>query len=202
VGPGVGWVVGVWAAQAGSGEVGVVGAAGLAVLYKQLSYNMIVDALGSTIKLTAMLIIILACSKVLGQLLAFTGSTQAMILAIGDWNLPALALLILLLFIPFVLCMFLDQIALMLILIPVYAPLANSVGYDPIWFWTLFLIVLTVGSITPPFGYTLFALRAADPTLSISDIYKASIPFVGIFLLSICIFVVFPGIVTALPSAG
>ena len=183
-----------------SGAVGVGGAAALAALYRRLSVSMILNALISAVKLTSMLIIILACSKVLGQLLAFTGATQAMVSSVAALDISYFAFLFLLLLIPFVLCMFLDQVALMLILIPVYAPLTRAVGFDPIWFWTLFLIVLTVGSITPPFGYTLFALRGADNTLSVAEIYKASAPFVAIFVAAIFLFVLIPPIVTYLPG--
>ena len=76
---------------------------------------------------------------------------------------PPIAMLFLMMALPFVLFMFLDQLALMLVLIPIYQPLLKFYAFDPIWFWTLFLIVATVGGLTPPFGYVLFALKSAAP---------------------------------------
>ena len=70
--------------------------------------------------------------------------------------------------VPFVLFMFLDQIALMLVLVPIYQPIIKIYGFDEIWFWTLFLIVATVGGLTPPFGYVLFALKSAAPDVPLA----------------------------------
>ena len=64
----------------------------------------------------------------------------------------------------------------------------------------LFLINITLGAITPPFGYTLFAFKAVVPEMSISDVYKAVWPFVVLFLLGIAVIIIFPGIATWLPN--
>ena len=72
-------------------------------------------------------------------------------------------MLFLMMALPFVLFMFLDQVAMMLVLIPIYQPIIKIYGFDEIWFWTLFLIIATVGGLTPPFGYVLFALKSAAP---------------------------------------
>ena len=101
---------------------------------------------------------------------------------------------------PFILFMFLDQVALMMVLIPIYQPLLKVYGFDPIWFWTLFLIVATVGSISPPFGYTMFALKSAAPEVPMSDIYRAAWPFVWIIVFGILIMALFPPIITFLPE--
>ena len=101
---------------------------------------------------------------------------------------------------PFVLFMFLDQLALMLVLIPIYQPLLKLYAFDPIWFWTLFLIVATVGGLTPPFGYVLFALKSAAPDLPTTEIYRASWPFVWLIVLGLVILVIFPDLVTFLPN--
>jgi TRAP-type C4-dicarboxylate transport system permease large subunit len=90
--------------------------------------------------------------------------------------------------------------ALVMILIPVYQPLIQTLGFDPTWFWVLLLINLTLGSITPPFGYTLFALKGARPELSMSEIYASAWPFIGVFLFAIAVMALVPGIVTWLPG--
>ena len=101
--------------------------------------------------------------------------------------------------VPFVLFMFLDQIALMLVLVPIYQPIIKIYGFDDIWFWTLFLIVATVGGLTPPFGYVLFALKSAAPDVPIHTIYRASWPFVWIICVGMVVFGVFPDLITLLP---
>jgi TRAP-type C4-dicarboxylate transport system permease large subunit len=101
--------------------------------------------------------------------------------------------------VPFVLFMFLDQIALMLILVPIYQPIIKIYQFNDIWFWTLFLIVATVGGLTPPFGYVLFALKSAAPDVPLQVIYRASWPFVWIITLGMLIFAIFPELIIWLP---
>ena len=62
---------------------------------------------------------------------------------------------------PFFLCMFIDQLGLMLIVVPIYLPILKALEFDPVWFWLLFLLNITLGAITPPFGYVMFAVKAA-----------------------------------------
>ena len=68
--------------------------------------------------------------------------------------------------------MFLDPIALMLVLVPIYLPLLKLYGFDEIWFWTLFLVITVVGGLTPPFGYTLFAMKSAAPEVPTTAIFQ------------------------------
>ncbi|MCC2099262.1 MAG: TRAP transporter large permease subunit, partial [Hyphomicrobiales bacterium] len=76
----------------------------------------------------------------------------------------------------------------------------RTFGFDPMWFWTLFLINLTIGSITPPFGYTLFALKGAADGVSLNEIYRSAWPVVAIFLIGLVLFSVFPPLITMLPA--
>jgi TRAP-type C4-dicarboxylate transport system permease large subunit len=115
-------------------------------------------------------------------------------------DLPAAVMLLVMMALPFALFMFLDQLALMLVLIPIYQPLLKLYAFDPIWFWTLFLIVATVGGLTPPFGYVLFALKSAAPHLPTTEIFRASWPFVWLIVLGMMILAIFPDLVTVLPN--
>jgi TRAP-type C4-dicarboxylate transport system permease large subunit len=119
---------------------------------------------------------------------------------VGALDVPAVVMLFAMLALPFVLFMFLDQLALMLVLIPIYQPLLALYAFDPIWFWTLFLIVATVGGLTPPFGYVLFALKSAAPQLPTTEIFRASWPFVWLIMLGLVILAAVPDLVTVLPN--
>jgi TRAP-type C4-dicarboxylate transport system permease large subunit len=101
----------------------------------------------------------------------------------------------------FFFCKFMDQLALMLIAVPVYSPLIVQLGFDPIWFWMLFLINITLGGITPPFGYTMFVFKSVRPEVSMTEIYWSAAPIVGVALLTMVLMSVFPQIVTWLPAA-
>ncbi|QBF33684.1 TRAP transporter large permease [Thalassococcus sp. S3] len=183
-----------------SAATGVVGALVVAGLFGRLSLPMLRETLSSAVTTSVVILIIVASAKLFSQLLSFAGATRGLVGLIGDLGLsPDLTFLVMML-IPFFLCMFIDQIAFMLLAIPIYQPIVAAMGYDPIWFWTLFMINLTVGSLTPPFGYTLFALKGANPDLSTGSVFAAAWPVVLIFLTGMALLWAVPGIVTLVPG--
>lgn len=183
-----------------SAATGVVGALITAAIYRQLSWRVITDSLVSAASLSAMILVILASSKLFSQLLAFIGATGGLVTLVTGLDLPSWQIFLLLMLLPLILCMFIDQIAFMLLAIPLYAPIVKAYDFDPTWFWTMFLINLTIGSVTPPFGYTLFALKGASDELSLKQVFAASGPVVFIFLFGMAILWVFPAIITWLPQ--
>jgi tripartite ATP-independent transporter DctM subunit len=178
---------------------GVFGAILLAAWYRKLSFLMLIDALRSAATITALLLIIMSSAVMFSQLLTFSGATSALGQFVTELKLAPVLMLLAMMALPFVLFMFLDQVALMLVLIPIYQPIIRIYGFDEIWFWTLFLVVAVVGGLTPPFGYVLFALKSAAPDVPVTTIFRASWPFVWIIVGGIAILAVFPDIVTFLP---
>ena len=183
-----------------SAATGIAGAVIVAAIYRKLSLRMLGEALAGAVQTSCVILVIVCTAKLFSQLLSFAGATRGLVGAIGELGLGPDLTFLLMMLIPFVLCMFIDQIAFMLLAVPIYVPLVAAQGYDPIWFWTLFLINLTVGSLTPPFGYTLFALKGAT-NLSTREVFAAAWPVVGIFVLGMTILWAVPGIVTFLPAA-
>ncbi|RMA41444.1 TRAP transporter large permease [Rhodophyticola porphyridii] len=184
-----------------SAATGVVGAMVVAAIFGRLDWIMLREAVASAVTISVVILIIVASAKLFSQLLSFTGATRGLVTLIAElgWS-PAMTFL-LMMAIPFLLCMFIDQIAFMLLAIPIYQPIVAAMGFDPIWFWTIFLINLTVGSLTPPFGYTLFALKGAADGMSTAQVFRAAWPVVGIFLTGLAILWAVPDLVTAIPRA-
>ena len=183
-----------------SAATGVVGALIAAAIFKKLSFKMFFDSLVGTTTVSTMILIIMASSMLFGQLLSFVGASSGLVRAATTLDLPAGGMFVILMLVPFILCMFVDLIAVMLVAIPIYEPLLEVYHFDPIWFWMLFLINLTLGALTPPFGYTIFALKGAMPSLSLDDIYAGAWPMVGLFIFGMAVMYTFPAIVTYLPS--
>ena len=179
---------------------GVLASLITAAYYRRLSFSMIVDSLGTSAFITSMILLIMASSRMFSQLLAFTGATTELtnLIVSLDWS-PMLMLFVMML-IPFILCMFIDQIALMLVVIPIYQPLLGTLGFDPVWFWLIMLLNVTVGGISPPFGYVIFAFQGAADRVTISEAFNAAWPFVALFLLGMVALGAFPPLVTFLPS--
>ncbi len=183
-----------------SAATGVLGSVVVAMIYRKFSFKIAGEALMSSLAVAAMIITILACSKLFSQLLSFTGATQGLVEAATALDVGPGWMLLILMLIPLIGCMFIDQIAFMMVVVPIYDPLVSLYGFDPVWFWTLFLINLAVGSLTPPFGYNLFAAKASAPWLSMPSIFAAAIPIVICFLVGIFLFCLFPSLVTWLPG--
>ncbi len=180
---------------------GVVGAVVLAIGYRKFSYAMLRDAFVSAASITSLLLLVMCCAVIFSQLLTLTGAAARLAEFVVSMQLSPWTMLAVMLALPFLLELIcLEATALMFILIPIYQPLLKVYGFDEIWFYTLFLVVITVGGITPPFGYTLFALKTAAPDVPMNDIFKASWPFTWIILGSLVIMAIFPGIITFLPN--
>lgn len=183
-----------------SAAVGVVTAIVTAVYYRTLSVRMLWDSIAESAVLTSIIMIIMACSILFGQILAFTGATKELGEIAQNLTLNRWVIFFIMMLIPFVLCMFVDQVGLMMVLIPIYTPMIKTLGFDPVWFWMQFLINVTWGSITPLFGYILFALNAAVPSVSLAEIYRSAWLFVWVTLAGMVLFTVFPGLITWFPS--
>ena len=180
---------------------GVFGALIVSLYYGGLSRQMIWEAAESAATISCLLLVIMCSAVMFSQLLTFTGAAQRLGEIVAALALPAPIMLFAMLALPFVLeFMFLDQIAIMLVLIPIYQPLLKLYGFDEIWFWTLFLVITVVGGLTPPFGYILFAMKSAAPEIPTTEIFSASWPFVWIIVLGLVLMALFPPIITFLPD--
>lgn len=101
----------------------------------------------------------------------------------------------------FLLGMFMDDIAILFMCMPIYVPIINGLGFDPVWFGILFVVNMQMAYITPPYGLNLFYMKAVAPKeVSINDIYRAAAPFIVMQALLLVLIMVFPGLVTWLPA--
>ena len=157
---------------------------------------MLTASLRSAVLLTAMILIIMASSTLFSQLLAISGASAQITRIVSDLGWPPVAMLVAMMALVFLFCLFIDQVAVMLVIIPIYAPLVVLLGFDPLWFWLLMLLNVTVGGITPPFGYAMFAFRGAAPDVPMNALFAAAWPFVGLFLMVMVVVGVFPGLAT------
>jgi tripartite ATP-independent transporter DctM subunit len=183
-----------------SAATGVFGAIITAAYYKRLSFRMLYESVGEAALLASVIMLILCSAVMFTQLLAFTGATAALTEVVTTMDVNRWVMFFMMMLLPFILCMFIDQLGLMLIVIPIYLPILEALQFDPVWFWLLFLLNITLGAITPPFGYVMFAVKAAAPDVSMGEIFNASWLFVGLTLFGMVIMATFPGIVTFLPE--
>ena len=183
-----------------SAAMGVVATIFLAACYGRLNWNAMKTALISTASTTSMMLLVIVGSAGFSQILAATGSTSGLVDAVVELGLSPTTMVIVMMLMVFVLGCFIDTISIMMVSIPVFMPLVQTLGLDPIWFSILILVQLELAGITPPFGVLLFVMKGVQPHLSIMQIYRAAIPIVAIQLVLIAILMVFPAIITILPT--
>jgi tripartite ATP-independent transporter DctM subunit len=169
--------------------------------YRRMRLADYLQAASDSAVLSAVILLIMASAILFGQILAFTGGIQELGAAIEQFKDSRWLVFALMMLLPFVLCMFVDQVGLMMVLIPIYDPLIKLLDFDPVWFWMQFLINMVVGAITPPFGYIIFALKASVPEMTLTQLYRPAWTFVGVTVFGIVLFAVFPQFITVLPQA-
>ena len=147
-----------------------------------------------------MIMVIMVCSVSFSQVLNMSGVTVSLVKAVTaqDWS-PVL-MFVLLMALGFMLCMFIDQIAVMILLVPLYKPIIAALGFDPLWFWAIFLINMAIGNISPPFGYSLFTLQGVARHTTIQEMYRAATPFILLYLAGMVVLALVPNLVLWLPS--
>lgn len=181
--------------------VGAFGALILAVLYRKLNLSNLIAALQSTLKTTGMVMLIIACAAAFSQLLAITGATRGLTTLVSNSPWAPMAIILLMIAIVFVLGMFLEQIAIMMLVLPIFVPIVSIIGFDPVWFGVVMLVAMEIGTFSPPFGMILFVMRSVAPKdVSMVDIYKSAIPFILIDAAVVVLLLLFPSIATWLPS--
>jgi tripartite ATP-independent transporter DctM subunit len=196
----MGFILAGVATPSESAATGVAASIATAALLGRLRLAMLWESLGQSAYIASMILVIMASSTMFSQLLAFSGATGALATLVAETSWPAWAILLAMMGIVFVFCMFIDQVALMLVVIPIYLPVVETVGFDPIWFWLLMLLNVVLGGITPPFGYAMFAFKGVAPDADLRDIFRAVLPFVGLFFVAKAVVYAVPETATLLPS--
>ena len=154
----------------------------------------------ATMTTTTMMLLVIVGSTGFSQLLAATGSTSSLVSAVGGLDIHPILTVILMQLVVLILGCFIDTISIMLVAIPVFMPIVNALGLDPIWFCILILVQLELAGITPPFGVLLFVMKGVQQHLKIGEIYRAALPIVLIQIALVALLMIFPALVTSLPE--
>jgi TRAP-type C4-dicarboxylate transport system permease large subunit len=134
-------------------------------------------------------------SATFSQLLAFSGASRGLITWATGFDLDPIAMLLVMFGVLLILGMFMEQISIMLLTVPFFFPLAQSLGFDVIWFALIMLLALEISFTTPPFGLLLFVMKGvAPPGTTMREIYIAAMPFILCSLLLVILLVIFPGL--------
>jgi C4-dicarboxylate transporter DctM subunit len=179
--------------------LGVVGALVLAAFSRKLSIRMLRDALEGTMKATAMIMLIVIAAGFLNFVMSATGLTDTLTKSIGGLGLsPAMMILVVVLFYVVLGC-FMETLSMMIVTIPIVAPVMIALGFDPIWLGILIILMVETALITPPVGMNLFVVHSIRKSGSMNAVIVGSLPFVGALFLMVALLAVFPDIALWLP---
>lgn len=197
----LGLIVLGWATPTEAAAVGTVFATGLIASYRALSREALVKASYGTLKITAGILLIIAAAAGYSQVMAFSGAISGAVATVTSLDVAPILLIIAMLIVILVVGGPLEDISLMLIFLPVFVPMVVQLGYDPVWFGLIFLIMLDVANLSPPVGLSLFIMQqVTDDDVSASDIYWAAVPFMVIDFVVIALVMLIPGIALWLPN--
>lgn len=193
---------GVFTPTEGAGAGALIGL--VLGLLKGMRYRDVVDSILAVGRTSAPILLLLVAASLYSRTLAMTGVTSAIQdLFLGTGLTPALIVAIMVL-VWFLLGMMIDSISIMLLTVPMFAPIAESLGYNPIAFAIIGILAIEAGLLTPPFGLLVYTVKAATQDeaagVSMVEIFKGSTPYWVIILLTMVLIIWFPAIATLLPG--
>ncbi|MFO7751502.1 MAG: TRAP transporter large permease subunit [Desulfobacteraceae bacterium] len=181
--------------------LGAAGAMLLALFSKKLNMQVLKEASYNTLKTTSMVMMLFIGGKFFSTVfLSMGGGDVVADLLIGN-GLNRWVVLIIMMAIVFIMGMFIDWAAILLVTVPIFMPIATEIGFDPLWFSILLCVNLQTSFLTPPFGYALFYFKGVAPEgFTMMHIYRGILPFVLLQVISILVLCMFPALVTWLPG--
>ncbi len=197
----IGSLVGGIATPTESAALGCVAAALAALGYRSLTWGNLTISLRETARVSVMTLFIIAASVTFAQILAFSGATDGLVTLVSNSSLSPFGLVVGMVLILLFLGCFVDQVSMLMITIPLFIPLAQSAGIDLLWLGVLYLLTMEIGFLTPPFGLLLFVMKGVAPRhITMAEVYRAALPFLGLELLVLVLLMAFPLLGTWLPD--
>ncbi len=198
-------VVGViFLGMATPSEAAALGAGGtviLARIYGRMNWKILGKCLLGSIRVTAMMFMIILGSMTFSQILAFSGASAGLIKTIVGIQMPPIVLLVVMQIVLVFLGCFMDNLSMVMVAIPIYLPVIQALHFNPLWFSLLMLINMEMANTTPPFGLLLFVMKGvAPPDTTMSDIYRAGYPFLLCDAVVMILIMAFPDIALYLPG--
>lgn len=189
-----------WFTPTEGAAVGAAGSIAVAVLAGACSWKMIWRAAQETIRTSCMVMIIVAGATVFGHFLAVTQIPGDLAAWLAGLPLPPWAVMALIVVFYLLAGCFVDALALIMLTIPIFYPVVLKLGYDPIWFGVIVVLVTMMGAITPPVGVNVYVVSGMERDLSLQTVFRGTLPFLGALIVAVILLMLCPGIATWLPN--
>jgi tripartite ATP-independent transporter DctM subunit len=181
--------------------VGCIGAILLTFAYRSFSWALFSEVLKTTLRITSMIMVIVLGGTIFAGIFLLNGGDGLVRGAVEAWRLSPGELIAILLLIIFLLGFILDWVSIVLICIPIYVPILNAAGIDPLWFGVMVCVVIQTSYLTPPMAPAIFYLRAvAPPEITYPDMFRGVVPFIILQLVVLAAVAFYPPTATYLPK--
>lgn len=190
-----------WATPTESAAIGAFFTIGLALVYRALTLTNLSRALQGTAAISGMILFIIFGAMIFAQILSFSGASDGVVELIVSQGLPPLAVVACMMMVLVFLGLFVDQVSMMLITLPIFMPLVQKFGVDPVWFGVMFLICMQLGLLLPPHGLLLMTMKGvAPPEVTMGHVFQAVVPYVVLSLLMLALVFAVPSVALWLPK--
>jgi tripartite ATP-independent transporter DctM subunit len=190
-----------WFTPTEAGAAGAFGALVIGLARRRLSLKGIVQSIGESLRISAMVVLLIAGAVLFGRFL----TVSRLPFELADWAaaLPVAPGVVLLVVLAIYLVggALMDALGFLVVTIPIFFPLAAALGYDPIWYTMVLTVVTTMGAITPPVGVNVFIVQGLAPDIPVSTIFRGVAYFLLSYVLCLGLMWLVPGTVLALPKA-
>jgi len=172
----------------------------ISVIRKTLSWNNFKKAVKDTLRISCMVIMLIAGAMIFGRFLAVTRIPFDLAFFVAGLPVSDLTIMICITLIYIIGGAIMDALALLIITIPIFYPLAMQIGYDPIWFAVTITVITTLGAVTPPVGATTYVVAGVADDVPLKDVFKGVALFLPAYIITIGLLILFPCIITWLPG--
>ncbi len=189
-----------WATPTESAAIGAFATVALALAYRALTLDNLLRSLRGTVAISGMILFIIVGATTFSQILSFSGASSGLVEVITQQGLPPLALVAGMMLILLFLGLFVDQVSMMMITLPIFMPLVQKFGIDTVWFGVMFLICMQLGLLLPPHGLLLMTMKGvAPPEVTMAHIFRAVTPYLVLSLLMLALVFFVPAVAVWLP---
>ena len=197
----VGAMAAGWGTPTESAAIGAMATVLLAMAYRALTPRIMLQSLQGTVAISAMILFIIVGATTFAQILSFSGASNGLAQAITGTGLPTWGVVAGMMLILIFLGIFVDQVSMMMITLPIFMPVVQALNIDLIWFGVLFLICMQLGLLLPPHGLLLMTMKGvAPPQVTMLHIFRAVVPFVAMSLVLLVVVFLVPAVATWLPA--
>jgi len=189
-----------WFSPTQAGAIGAFGALAIGVMRRRLRLKIAIEAAKDGLRTACMVLFIITGATVFGHFLAISNIPFVLAEWVGGLPIPPIAVMAVMIFIYFIGGFFMDSMALIVVTIPIFFPVVMKLGFDPIWFGVIIVLVGEMGVITPPVGVNVFVIKGIAPDIPLRRIFRGILPFLVALIILTVLMTVFPKIATFLPG--